>query len=150
MKMINKKFYLGSVITGTSNPDELLEAFARQLGDSHTLVIEYHRMTDQDIGDYGAILLHEMMNALDEQSPPFTYFGPNDEDEFDYGFWLSPEALEYALKNGERNEDGYIYLPDDNPDNNIWVYINDHDSVTALEDDNGKSGIVYREIIGIV
>jgi hypothetical protein len=146
---MTQKFYLGSVIRGTEDIDELLEVFAEQLGASHPLVIECNGMLDQDIADYGAVLADDMMNALNEQSPPFTYFGPNDEDEHDYGFWLSPEGLEYALKNGERNEDGYIYLPDDEcPDNSIWAYFDGHGNVTVLDDDNGKPGPVYREIIG--
>ena len=110
-----KPFQLGTVISGTLRPEDLLPAFAGALydiGDSqHPLVLEANKLivrnwpdsTDKPSEEEMSTLLEQLDLGLSECCPPFVYFGAHPGDGADFGFWPDWEALDETF--------GYAELP---------------------------------------
>lgn len=99
---------IGSLISGTLIESDLIYAFARELErlDKNKLNevapadLDYYLIEEKQVPE-GAQVLNDLMNALDELSPPYCYFGANEGDCADFGFWISWETIEEAVKSKE-------------------------------------------------
>lgn len=104
----------GSVISGTMRDEDLLDALASELDyqlsrqpkrfprKAHrALVREAYRtlrhMTEgthaqaDKARDVAPEVISELFDALNEYAPPYGFFGANEHDGADYGFWLSED-----------------------------------------------------------
>ena len=90
---------VGTVIQGTLQPEDLLQAFtdklavldpeqAREIRRQHTDILEASREGWSE-GEYEAAgtLLHVLMDALTENAPEGFFFGSHPGDGSDFGFW---------------------------------------------------------------
>jgi hypothetical protein len=150
--MAQNKNQLGSVISGTLDQEDLLDAFAselRRLVPDHPLVKQAYALTAewgegtpeeaQQLYD----LVYELEDALSELCPPFLYFGPHPGDGSNFGFWLDWEALKEAMYTEGAPKGEYIHLEEQG----LWVLVNDRGNVSVFEDDNGSPG---KEIYGAI
>ena len=97
----------GSVSTGTLRTADLLDAFADELEyqvqcnaelplshrESLLNMVWDAREIDPDHEDADEIL-NDLQDALQEFAPPYSYFGANEGDGADFGFWPSMESVE--------------------------------------------------------
>src|SRR5690606_12065786 len=90
-------------------------------------------------------MLEELFDVLDEYAPPYVYFGANEGDGSDYGFWIDQQALQEAIENGEvlRVED-LSEVPADYE--GLILHENDHGNLTLYECASGN----FVEIWSIV
>ena len=151
------QFEIGSISTGTLNPEDLLPTFARELerhAPGHALVTaanaiqareEYPDCDDNDCAcDQGSCdhrviqgggaseLINEIQDELQNYCPPFVTFGAHPGDGADFGFWPDMESLEEALIDPEWTLiDGELYrIPRDEA---VLVHVNDHGNVTVMD-----------------
>lgn len=104
-----KPFQLGSISTGTHQPEDLLRAFTATLHrleapsilqnqDWSELLNDAVNMVDGKT-DWDDYMLDELLpNALNELCPPFVYFGAHPGDGADFGFWPDWDALADLIK----------------------------------------------------
>jgi hypothetical protein len=150
--MTQHKIHLGSVIHGTLDQEDLLDAFAAELNRlvpghpvvkaAYALMAEWGEGTPEEAQQL-CDLVYELEDVLTELCPPFLYFGPHPGNSSDFGFWLDWESLNDAMYTEGMPIAGYIHL--DNYD--LWVEVNDHGNVTIFEDEDGQPG---KEIYGVV
>ncbi len=114
--MTPAKITFGTVSHGTLRSEDLLDAFSSELEDliqRSEWTGNYHnrdllvnlvwgaRQIDPD-SDIASEIIEEMMNAMNNEfAPSFTYFGTNEGDGSDFGFWPDIESLEMAVQDGE-------------------------------------------------
>jgi len=91
-------------------------------------------------------ILEELFYVLNEYAPPFTYFGANEGDGSDYGFWIDRFSLEEAIENGEvlRVEE----LPNSVPEGYEYIaVVTDHGNVTLYHrSEDGKLEEVWSVV----
>jgi hypothetical protein len=113
---------IGSVSHGTMRTEDLIPAFVERLDDlkqaeslsdspdkerygrlDNMLSATEQRMEREDYyaSEDAVCDLEALFEALNEFSPPFCYFGAHEGDGSDYGFWLSDDAIEDAIHDGE-------------------------------------------------
>lgn len=138
---------IGSVSRGTLRTQDLLASFAYELkqlaygvnaGHSE-LAKEAQRLADrsdewtEEDEEYAVVMVNEdLYYALDEYAPPFCYFGSHEGDGADIGFWISSEALEEAIRDGDTDENGDVIY------DGYRINISDHGNVEVY-DAKGKS-----------
>lgn len=152
---------LGTISHGTLRPDDLIPAFVNELRDfvirnpEHENIGEFNKLVeegwnwhnarrDERDGEDTDFLLDELFDALDSLAPPYCYFGANESDGSDFGFWPAIDALEEACRDGEvLKVDDLSEVPSDWRDGVMLV--NDHGNVTYLEwsDDAGEHVTVW-------
>lgn len=95
---------LGSVISGTHRPQDLIPAFVQCLRDLgvQDMQLSYIEdcMGEEEYFESGQaqVDLHEyLFDLLDGQAPPYCYFGTHPGDGSDFGFWVC-EEVEAAVK----------------------------------------------------
>ena len=100
------KVTLGSISHGTLKLDKLLVAFASELQSldegsiEHTETIENAYWAANNY-DTLTVALHleaedtidELIDALNQHAPPYCYFGANEGDGSDFGFWPDHDAI---------------------------------------------------------
>lgn len=91
--------------------------------------------TDQDTAD---AILDELFDALNDYAPPYFYFGANEGDGEDYGFWLSPSLPQEfdGLKLSDLAD-----IPDDY--SGSALVINDHGNMSLYTVTDGKTSEVW-------
>lgn len=122
--MSNMPFYaeIGSVSHATMRTEDLIPIFVETLDDlkqaeslsdspdkeryarlDNILSEIEQRMEREDYynSEDAGCDLETLFEALNEYSPPFCFFGSHEGDGSDYGFWLSPDAIEEAIHDGE-------------------------------------------------
>lgn len=113
---------LGSVIHGTTNPEDLIPAFLDTLesinpGKADRLRENY---ADEIAANDHEFCWEALLDALQAHTPPYTYFGSHPGDGSDFGVWVSVEALDEGLRyedeklqsmrKGERMPQGSDYV----------------------------------------
>lgn len=136
---------IGTVISGTMNPKDLIPAFLRGLdhfGSAHlpdlndsplcALLDRNFQWIEEESSDLDAIEkylsgkdcqwdLEALFDALDDLAPEYSYFGTHEGDGSDYGFWPDFECIERELPTASGVEEGY------------WYDVNDHGNTTLYE-----------------
>jgi len=136
------RVHIGSISTGTLRTEDLLEAFAAELdsirGTSkahYQLVFDAQNRYYLDDGrdereEEAGELVSELMDALNEFSPPFVYFGSHPGDGADFGYWPDADALEEEMRYAEDTADADTkYLPD----SNVLVQVSDHGNILVMD-----------------
>jgi hypothetical protein len=132
------KYLIGSVSSGTMNPDDLIPAFLdalRDLDPERAEAIENEFKSEDPGADWDASvendLLDALFDALNEHAAPYFYFGAHPGDGADYGFWLGDLDCFDGLKVSDTSE-----VPDDYSGEVLRV--NDHGNATLYSAENGK------------
>ena len=124
------KAEIGSISIGTLKTAVLLQAFADCLqdlsGDATTLPEEVGRFlaqpevyqTDAEADE----LLDALFYELDTLAPEYCYFGAHPVNNTNFGFWISDDALQMAVTDGE------IISLDDLP--SFLYHVSDHGNPT--------------------
>lgn len=101
---------IGSISHGTMRTSDLIGTFAwelehltNQTADDIKLLAECDTWDEANVEDTnderqeetGAQLVEALFNALEEHAPAYCYFGANEGDGSDYGFWPAMDAIEY-------------------------------------------------------
>lgn len=155
----HKHMNMGSVISGTMRPEDLIPAFLAELENQtptkrehQKLVREITRQIDspdsEDEPSYyesdGALWdLESLLEALQDYCLPYFYFGAHQGDGADYGYWLS-ESWEDSIPDGAlkvsdtseipRGYTGEVFL------------VNDHGNLTLFKVVRGRK----YEVWGVV
>ena len=119
---------IGSVVSGTLRPRDLIEAFADELasldsaGKYRNLVAEA-RALDPDSDDATEVL-SELEQSLGELSPPYVFFGAHPGDGADFGYWVDHEAIERDRREGTLPSGDE--LPEDGSLVGHYLHVSDH------------------------
>lgn len=105
---------IGSVSSGTMRPEDLLPEFLYTLGQldkpRHDAFVAANAdlldsdEVDEDSDEYADgcdDLVNELFDILGEYAPPYCYFGANEGDGADYGFWPSLDSIRDGIDAGE-------------------------------------------------
>lgn len=136
---------LGTIIHATMRPEDLIPAFldaleeldpdrAREIRDDPDNKPWFEHQ-DLECGDY--IVNEDLFDALNEHAPPYCYFGSNEGDGSDYGFWVSSDAIQEAIHDKELfkvTDTGDV--PDDY--NGEVLHESDHGNLTLYSCKDGK------------
>ena len=126
---------IGSISHGTLLNEYLLSALSDELKyhvernpdyssrNSHMCLVGAAGWIDPD-SDNASELVNDLQNALQEYAAPYTYFGTNEGDGSDFGFWPSMDAIEELPHISDPNE-VENHLGED------CVFVNDHGNVTV-------------------
>jgi len=153
---------LGTVIEGTLRNDDLLDAFSGELDTIRTdsrahynLVFDAQNRWHRDDGsddreDDIPDLINELIDAINEYRLPYTYFGTNDGDGADFGWWIDfdsltesvreSESITQDLRSSDRLSDEEFWIQECDCQENdcigkhgFIVHVNDHGNVTLLD-----------------
>lgn len=131
---------LGSVSHGTMRPQDLIPRFLDvlrglnapeyvQLTTSPFGAIPAHAQEDENDewwqSEEANYLLEDLFDILDHYAPPYCYFGAQEGDGSDYGFWVDWHALEDAEEDAEILR---VDSLDEIPKQEVLV-VNDHGSI---------------------
>jgi hypothetical protein len=138
------QFEVGSISTGTLNPEDLLPTFARELerhAPDHALVTAANdildRLPDEWDGGGASELINDIQDELQTHCPPFVTFGSHPGDGADFGYWPDMERIQKTLTEATmghtltlpRNGEWEWTLEDDG----VIVNTNDHGNVTVMD-----------------
>jgi len=164
--MKHKKVEIGSVSSGTLREEDLISAFYNELeyyrpGTAKKIRKDYKKIFDfldsqdypdfndypyteeyseNDLNDDYHYCIEELINELDALSPPYFYFGTNEADLADFGWWFLDlyEILDW-------NRDNTISVSDLNDIPKDFVgdvfEVNDHGNVSLYH--RGKNHHLY-------
>ena len=126
----------GTVIHATLRTEDLLKAFSDELqrccAEYGSEVSQYSDLLSDaasaipDSEDAVGII-DDLMNALNDFAAPYSYFGTNEGDGADFGWWPSCDALSNAVNDGEVGQIRDLSeaeLPGE------YALINDHGNIT--------------------
>ena len=149
----------GSISTGTMRPQDLIPAFIDALRDFEPAASAAYESGipdtawDDDDDDYwqsddAAWVLDQLFDDLSGYAPVYGYFGSHEGDGADYGFWLSHDAIDDAVRDGEALKvSDTVDVPDDYFGE--VFHVNDHGNITLYVKDNEESDSL-REIWAVV
>jgi hypothetical protein len=104
---------VGSISHATLVTADLLDAFVDELVALDLVTFKQWRDENLDIiqwleGDRDEEMPHDaedvvgdLIDILNEYAPPYCYFGANEGDGSDFGYWPCPEALRDGIREGE-------------------------------------------------
>lgn len=139
---------LGTISHATLRTEDLLEAFADELehlvqANGKTgmanqtavdLINDAREVEDFD-SEEASEIVQELSDALNEYAPPYCYFGANEGDGSDFGFWPCMEQIE-ELPRVECSDDAKELGED-------CLFVNDHGNVTVY----GGDGSIILELV---
>ena len=90
-----KPFVLGSVSQGTMRTEDLLPVFLDALDPKHPTFMSawLYMQSGGLLEEFDAEPIDHLVSALNDQCPPFVYFGAHPGDGADFGFWPDWDAL---------------------------------------------------------
>lgn len=156
-----KKATIGSISHGTLRSEDLvqtfadtLESLASQEGDRKhdELLLNAREWLRQGLAGRvgggherdGLEFTEELSNALQEFAPPYCYFGANEGDGSDFGFWPDMFALDCDCADGEVLPVRDLSQVPDSWEGPVWL-VNDHGNGTLYMPER-----TYREAWSIV
>lgn len=110
---MSAKAEIGTIIQGTLNTEELVQAFVEELerlGSEDAVIDDAKNWLDMDEDqgergeaweEEGSELVSSLIDSLNEFSPQFCYFGASEGDGADFGFWLDDGAIRDSQYDGE-------------------------------------------------
>ena len=135
--MLHAQF--GTVIHATLRTEDLLEAFADELeyqcnrnkgingNVARRKLVAEARRVDPESETADSLVNEELIDALEEFAPPYSYFGATEGDGSDFGYWPSMVSIE-ELPRVECGDDAKELGED-------AVFVNDHGNVTVYGGD---------------
>lgn len=140
----------GTVIHGTLRPEDLVDAFSRelrlhdedrakQLEHDYADVYRILDSTSEELIDHPEVdeelfwLMDDLLDALNEIAPRGWYFGSLEGDASDFGWWLTDETAE-RLENAQELRD--------------QLYLIDPEGVEAIEDEPEVDVLIGRRFHG--
>lgn len=157
---------IGTVSHGTMRTEDLIPAFLDVADDlrlnkmDRARVNEIRRRVDQGTeadeedgteGDFFASDgaqedVNDLFDILGNYAPPYAYFGANEGDGADYGYWPSMEALDEAVRDGEVQREDH---PSSGPDR---ISLGEHRAIPMMDYLNvttkaERKGWVYRMVV---
>ena len=142
------QFQLGSVSHGTLRPQDLMPAFLSALADLRqpipgnieaTKYMEYvgdmftTAAIDEDdefwVSEEVQFDMDDLIEALNNNLPPFVYFGTLEGDGSDFGFWPDMDSLNEAMQYGD------VTFHDDErilDEHDVIIQVSDHGNVTLM------------------
>jgi hypothetical protein len=143
------KIQLGSISTGTLLTGVLLGAFMSEaesrglLEDTDKLKIAYDSIFAEiqedavieafENSEYASYAVNETLpDLLNEDLPPFIYFGANEGDGADFGYWFDNDSFEQAVQDKEcLKVNDLSEIPDTEKDEyEYYAVVSDHGNVT--------------------
>jgi hypothetical protein len=142
------KVSIGSVSSGTMRPEDLYDSFTSELRyidparamefDAEWIVPE----TDEDLDTFDQDALDEfyadavnaLFDLLGEYAPDYCYFGANEGDGADYGYWPCWDFIKEARLGSDPELDSGEDLPDF-PHDKPFLLVNDHGNATLYSAD---------------
>jgi hypothetical protein len=124
---------IGSISHGTLRTPDLIEAFADELDRIETdrkdvaearavlTLINAGWTIENDMSDAMSDLIIALQDALSEHAPAFCYFGANEGDGSDFGFWPSMDAIDELPR---------ISDPSEADEHDECAFVNDHGNVS--------------------
>ena len=125
---MTRKIQVGTVIEGTLKSEDLLEAFTGEIEylwltntitgqyldqsiaqtyyDAKEILSKYETETGVDEIEASEIV-NELIDKLNENAPPYMYFGTLEGDGANFGWWIDRDSLEEDMKGA---------IPTDNPE----------------------------------
>ena len=101
--------------------------------------------SEDDHEQEGSDLVEAFFDALNEYAPPYCYFGANEGDGSDYGFWPCIDQMEDDARGGELLKvSDTSEVPEDYE--GLVMDVNDHGNVTLYSVAGGK----FTEVWGCV
>ena len=142
--MRKRKLYFGTVIHGTTHPNDLIPAFIDCLREMRGAVpqeirAELRRLNGNYVTDEATEFLDYLFDVLNAYAPRHGYFGATEGDGADFGFWLG-EELDYDI----RKVSDLSEIPGDYVGE--VAVINDHGNITLYDAYCGK----FKEVWSIV
>jgi hypothetical protein len=111
--MINKPSTLGSISSGTMREVDLIPDFIWEIKNRGAKRLaaryqsEFDAMLDEDGDikpecqeDASYLLNEDLFDKLNENLPPYVYFGSHPGDGADYGYWIDFDAVEEDAREG--------------------------------------------------
>lgn len=81
----------GTIIEGTHNEEDLIEAFLEELryldGSAYETALAEYESIDPDSDDAMWYLNEYLFDLMDTYAPPGHYFGAHPDDGADFGYW---------------------------------------------------------------
>lgn len=133
------KAELGTVIHTTLRIEDLIPSFTEKLkelqenNEYQDLIDEAEELIESGIkgsDDYHSDFCNQLFDALKDYAPPFCYFGNNEGDGSDFGFWISDDALEDARKECELMKVSDLSKVPKAIANMYVLLVNDHGNMT--------------------
>ena len=128
---MNQTITIGTLISGTLQPEALRYTFARELRrvgvlTNHVALLRsayFENLTDHPEG--AADIVNDLIDALNEYAPSHTYFGAIEGDGSDFGWW---GVTEYDCETVRIDDENVIDI-----DCQVHIHTNDHGNVTVSE-----------------
>ena len=128
---MNQTITIGTLISGTLQPEALRYTFARELRrvgvlTNHVALLRsayFETLTDHPEG--AADIVNDLIDALNEYAPSHTYFGAIEGDGSDFGWW---GVTEYDCETVRIDDENVIDI-----DCQVHIHTNDHGNVTVSE-----------------
>ena len=128
---MNQTISIGTLISGTLQPEALRYTFARELRrvgvlTNHVALLRsayFENLTDHPEG--AADIVNDLIDALNEYAPSHTYFGAIEGDGSDFGWW---GVTEYDCETVRIDDENVIDI-----ECNIHIHTHDHGNTTVSE-----------------
>lgn len=134
---IPMKVELGTVIHGTHRPEDLIPTFLEELKKYTDDIPQFEN------GDCVQEYIIELIDALNEHSPPYCYFGTHIGDGSDFGFWVDFDSIEMDTTDAKIRSQCTLYTvhsstepwPTGRIESDYIIHTNDHGNTTLYDAD---------------
>lgn len=139
--MAKRKWSFGTVIRNTFRPEDLIEAFVKELWErglsgprnaarwvqAGTVEENVAKMSPREAYE----IVDDLIFRLNADLPLYVYFGSHPGATSDYGYWVNLEALEEDVEYGDVVK---VYDPNEVPSQGRAMVVNDHGNVSFYLD----------------